>query len=331
MPTFPIPVFVACILAFMSLRLWQKSDGANPLVLLLVLCSLQSLIIALSQHYGFESMRFAQPLTASLIPPAALIAYRGALSEVHIAHILGPILVVLMRFIAPQFIDVLLPGLFLFYGGVILISAMQGPNGQANAPLSFSDLTARIWIVIGVALIASAFSDVLIVASNIFGYPQFKPWIISIFSVGNLLIVGALGLSPYLQTIIDDHAHEPPPEKIPDRLIWKRITTYMKEQKPYLDPDLTLARLSRKLCVPAKSLSETINLSTGENVSRFINQARIKEAQGAMLKGESVTSAMLRSGFNTKSNFNREFLRITGVSPTAWLSDARASDDTPTP
>jgi AraC-like DNA-binding protein len=32
----------------------------------------------------------------------------------------------------------------------------------------------------------------------------------------------------------------------------------------------------------------------------------------------SVTTAMLDSGFNTKSNFNREFLRVTGASPSKW-------------
>ncbi len=32
----------------------------------------------------------------------------------------------------------------------------------------------------------------------------------------------------------------------------------------------------------------------------------------------SVTEAMLSAGFNTKSNFNREFLRTTGQAPSDW-------------
>ena len=32
-----------------------------------------------------------------------------------------------------------------------------------------------------------------------------------------------------------------------------------------------------------------------------------------------MTEAMLASGFNTKSNFNREFLRVKGESPSKWL------------
>ncbi|MDO7630564.1 MAG: helix-turn-helix domain-containing protein, partial [Loktanella sp.] len=58
---------------------------------------------------------------------------------------------------------------------------------------------------------------------------------------------------------------------------------------------------------------------TGENVSRYINAARINEAKAVLSSGENVTSAMLSSGFNTKSNFNREFLRVAGVSPSEWL------------
>lgn len=37
-----------------------------------------------------------------------------------------------------------------------------------------------------------------------------------------------------------------------------------------------------------------------------------------MIAGQSMTEAMLGSGFNTKSNFNREFLRVTNHSPTDW-------------
>jgi AraC-like DNA-binding protein len=100
----------------------------------------------------------------------------------------------------------------------------------------------------------------------------------------------------------------------------------MREQKPYLDPDLTLSRLSRKMGVPTKTLSSTINQQTGGNVSRYINEARIRAAQDFILRGETVTNAMLMSGFNTKSNFNREFLRVAGRNPSAWLAENRPAD-----
>lgn len=325
MPTFPIPVFVACVLAFASLHLWRQREQVHPLVLLLILCAVQSLIIALSLHYEIAIMRPVRPVTASLIPPAAWIAYHGRLSRADWLHVLGPITAIAALLVAPQFLDVLLPGLFLVYGGLILISARQGADAQPDTLLASSDLAANIWLAIGVALIASAFSDVLIASAHAAGYPQLRPWIISIFSVGNLLIIGTLSFSPHLQTVIDDEPDAAPAPQTADPELWQRIQTFMQTQKPYLDPDLTLSRLSRKLGVPTKALSATINLATGENVSRFINQARIAEAQQAMLQGDSITNAMLMSGFNTKSNFNREFLRIAGTSPSAWLTKERAS------
>lgn len=319
-PTFPIPVFVACVLGFAGARLWWLRGHVGPLVLLLILCAAQSLIIALNQHYGVAAMRSVQPIMASLIPLTAWIAYRNQASRADILHGLGPFAAVAALLVSPQFLDVLLPGLFAVYGVLILISAKDGADAQADALLASGDRPARIWFVIGAALVASALSDVLIVATQMVGHANLRPWIISVFSVGNLLIIGGLSFSPHLQTVDDDQSDEAPVSQVADAEIWGRIQIFMEEQKPYLDPDLTLARLSRKMSVPAKSLSATINLTTGGNVSRFINEARIAAAQETMLKGESVTNAMLMSGFNTKSNFNREFLRVVGKSPSAWLN-----------
>lgn len=323
MPTFPIPVFVAIVLAFASLVLWRQSGRAGPLVRLLALCAAQSLIIALSQHYGVAGMRVLQPLTASLIPPAAWLAFRPSPSRVDVLHALGPLTAAAALLVAPAFLDVVLPGLFIVYGALILVAAKAGADAQPDARLASGDQPVVIWRVIGAALIASALSDVLIVAAQIAGHPELRPWIISLFAVGNLLIIGGLSLSPHLQTVPDDAPFRAPAPQRADPDIWARLETFMATHRPYLDPDLTLSRLSRKMGIPTKTLSTTINQATGQNVSRYINNARIAAAQEALLAGESVTSAMLTAGFNTKSNFNREFLRVLGKSPSSWLSDAR--------
>lgn len=323
MPTFPIPVFVACVLAYAGLRLWRQKGHAHLLVLLLFLCALQSLIIALNQHYGIATMRLVQPLVASLIPPAAWLAYRGYAERDDILHGLGPLTAAAALLIASSFLDVVLPGLFVIYGGMILKSAKEGADTQPNALLASGDLPARIWFVIGAALVGSALSDALIVVAQIAGYAELRPWIISVFSVGNLLVVGALSFSPHLQTVVDEDLPEAPVPHRADPETWQRIQFFMEDHKPYLDPDLTLSRLSRRLGVPMKILSATINQATGENVSRFINAARIAAAQKAMLGGESITNAMLMSGFNTKSNFNREFLRVVGTNPSNWLNETK--------
>ena len=81
-----------------------------------------------------------------------------------------------------------------------------------------------------------------------------------------------------------------------------------------------LARLARRLGLPAKVLSAAVNRTAGENISRHVNARRIRHACDLLGQGENVTAAMLASGFNTKSNFNREFLRVTGKTPSVFRS-----------
>ncbi|WP_179379926.1 AraC family transcriptional regulator [Jannaschia marina] len=323
MPTLPIPVFVALVLGFACLRLWMEQRRLGALGLLLGICAVQSLIIAMAQHYMVPGMRWMQPIGASLIPPAAWFAYtvtavRPA-GRVDVLHGLVPLAAVAAILVAPRFLDVLLPGAFVGYGIAILVQALRGADAQPRALLAYGNIPARIWLIIGAALIASALSDVLIVLAQIAGRGELRVWFITVFSVGNLLLIGLFSLSPYLR---NDETEKPEPvgeRPEPDAELWERVTAYMAREKPYLDPNLTLSRLARKLRVPAKTLSVTINRATGENVSRFVNEARIGNAKATLMRGETVTEAMLSSGFNTKSNFNREFLRVAGSSPSDWL------------
>ena len=150
-----------------------------------------------------------------------------------------------------------------------------------------------------------------------------QPWIVSISSSTTLILIGALTLSGALSQGTPEPEDEAPTPRQADAMdaqIMAQLETYMAQSQPYLNPDLTMSQLSRRMRVPVKLLSGAINRVTGENVSRYINAARIAAAQRALIGGENVTAAMLGAGFNTKSNFNREFLRVTGASPSDWLN-----------
>lgn len=334
MPTLPMPVFVAILIAFACLRLWAEQRRFTMLGLLLALCAVQSLVIALAQHYMLPGMRWVQPVSATLVTPVAWLAYLATAvrpatqpaTPADLLHALGPLAALAAVLVAPPLLDLLVPASFVGYGTAILALSLRGPDAQPRALLAHGNLPSRIWLVIGAALVASAVSDVLIVLAQVAGQAGARGWIITVFSVGNLLLIGLCAPSPYLRTDPPDTpdtdgppAETPEPDAEPDAELWARLQACMLREKPYLDPDLTLARLARKLRVPAKALSVTINRATGENVSRFVNAERIRHAQALLQGGESVTGAMLASGFNTKSNFNREFLRVSGASPSDWL------------
>jgi len=90
-------------------------------------------------------------------------------------------------------------------------------------------------------------------------------------------------------------------------------------QKLYRDENLNLTRLARRAGIPARRISGAINRLTSKNVSQYVNDHRITEACRLLKDTDhAVTTIMFESGFQTKSNFNREFRRVTGVSPMAW-------------
>ncbi len=83
---------------------------------------------------------------------------------------------------------------------------------------------------------------------------------------------------------------------------------------------ITLTQAARKLQVPARQLSNAINQLYGQSFSIHLNDLRIQEAQRLLLAQPEmpVIEVMQESGFSSKSNFNKEFLRVMKVSPTVF-------------
>jgi AraC-like DNA-binding protein len=91
----------------------------------------------------------------------------------------------------------------------------------------------------------------------------------------------------------------------------------------FRDPDLTLQRIARKLGVPQREVSRAVNDCAGVNLSQYVNGFRVQAACVALRETDHpVTQVMFEAGFVTKSNFNKEFGRVTGVSPSVWRRTA---------
>ncbi len=68
-----------------------------------------------------------------------------------------------------------------------------------------------------------------------------------------------------------------------------------------------------------KQISSAVNLVRQQSIPRVINEYRIAHARQALLNtDESITQILMNAGFQTKSNFNREFQRITGLTPSQF-------------
>lgn len=105
-----------------------------------------------------------------------------------------------------------------------------------------------------------------------------------------------------------------------DALVLK-IGQVMAEKQLYLDPELTLERLAKTLELPPKVVSTVINRRVNKNFFEYVNDFRTEQAKAIIASehnGGSMMDVMERSGFNSKSTFNRCFKRATGMTPSEY-------------
>lgn len=102
----------------------------------------------------------------------------------------------------------------------------------------------------------------------------------------------------------------------------KQLQQTMQQDKPYLNPQISIKELAEELDLPARALSEHINDHYDCNFSEYINRARVEEAQRLMADSQwherSLLDIGLAAGFNSKTSFNVMFKRITGSTPSAF-------------
>ncbi|KEO92127.1 hypothetical protein EH31_05520 [Erythrobacter longus] len=104
----------------------------------------------------------------------------------------------------------------------------------------------------------------------------------------------------------------------------RHLTAFMEQQRPYLDPDMSISRLARRSGIAAKDLSAIINQRHGLHFFDFLNRYRIEHAQGLLTESDlSVTEILYASGFNAKSSFNTAFNKHVGMTPSAYRKNLR--------
>lgn len=102
----------------------------------------------------------------------------------------------------------------------------------------------------------------------------------------------------------------------------EKLETYMINDKPYLNPDLTLIDLASKVDMTRNELSSLINNVVGCNFYLFVNGYRIDHVKKLMLKDNqkqfTILALAFDSGFNSKSTFNALFKKFTGLTPSEY-------------
>lgn len=109
---------------------------------------------------------------------------------------------------------------------------------------------------------------------------------------------------------------------------WKlQVDELMGIQKIYLEPELTLTELAKKLGTNASLLSKVINNSYGQNFNDYVNRFRVEEVIARMTDPQyrhfNLLGIAYDAGFNSKSTFNRAFKKVTGTNPKEYGAQNR--------
>ncbi|MBA0174370.1 helix-turn-helix domain-containing protein [Pectobacterium carotovorum] len=356
MTAIPLPFITALLLVILFFRIQflaiqnkeTKRRNTKAEAILIGASCLALTVVALRWGGHVALPSFIQPAIAASIPPLlwlCLFPYREKFSDAlnrrrrrSLRHLLPPLLIlgasaVQSRTTVPL-IDLMLVSIYFGYGAMLVYSAR---HRQTPSPLwKSAPFIAGLYVLISGAI------DIVIALDIAFYSGNSAATIITVFhiimlAILTLLIVTYSAQHPQAELSI---THDQKPETLPatddEHQLAKTLDDFIRTHALYTDPSMTLQRLSRRMGIPLRRLSETINRVHGRNFSQVMNEYRIEEAKRLLSQTDArITDIMLESGFQTKSNFNREFLRLTGMSPSVWRSQhplraqATASATTP--
>ncbi len=102
----------------------------------------------------------------------------------------------------------------------------------------------------------------------------------------------------------------------------QRLSDFMTNEKAFLNPDLTLIKLSEQIGINSKDLSQAVNQMTDQNYSRYIAHLRVEEAKRLLTSPDhqqfKIAAIAYDSGFNSLSSFNAVFKEMTGLTPNEY-------------
>ncbi len=106
-------------------------------------------------------------------------------------------------------------------------------------------------------------------------------------------------------------------------VIHNALQKAIHQDKIYANPEITLSELANILDVHPNNLSQVINSFEQKNFYDYINEKRVEAFITLVSNPKNHKYTLLAlaydCGFNSKPSFNRNFKKVTGLSPTAYI------------
>lgn len=333
----PLPLFATLLLSLAAVRLAMTRDMSNRahqlFVGLIALYAVQSLLLTLRWGYDVQAAAAFAAVLAPALPALAYLSYTALTAPLRGIR-LWPLLLVpliwLVWLTKPQAADALIFVTYLGFGGLLIRLAWRGPNQLALSPLEHTQGIMVAMVLTGAALVASALTDIYVVVDFIRNEGRNVGLIVTFVQTIFVLVIGISAAFGRASRDTEEGLDATPPSSLvataEDSEIVARLDLLFETDRLHANEDLSLRRIARRLQLPDRRVSNAINRIRGISVSQFVNEYRIKDACNLLATtDDSILAISLIAGFATKSNFNREFLRVIGTAPSKWRKE-KAND-----
>jgi len=154
------------------------------------------------------------------------------------------------------------------------------------------------------------------------------------FGTGKFLpLIEAIALTVFIQKALSQRVLNESEKGVPNssqtrttilsddklQLIASKLEHAMKEDKLFLQENLSLKKLSEAIDETENHISETLSQFLQTNFFQFVNGYRVEEAKMALRNSDKlIINIALDVGFNSKSTFNSAFKKMVGQNPSAY-------------
>jgi len=184
--------------------------------------------------------------------------------------------------------------------------------------------TSFLFPIITVVLISTTNIESITVLGTVFALASFVA-----------IVYGTLTLKPKFFEDIPDQILSPPDEseeaskyqksklqEIQKDKYQDKILAFIKEEKPYLNPEITINQFSEQVNIPSYYVSQIINERMNINYLDFINSYRIEESKSKLTDEKfshyTIVTIAFDSGFNSKTAFYSAFKKYVGMTPSQY-------------
>lgn len=117
----------------------------------------------------------------------------------------------------------------------------------------------------------------------------------------------------------------------PHRYLQSKTMTAMEQwlkEKRYLEGDMNMSKVAEQLGVSAGDLSYFCHDKLKVNFLSWRKELRIFEAKKIIRTNPELPMYIVSSrvGISNRSNFRKQFLEVTGITPTQWRNRFRTAD-----